>query len=260
MLAAKFIVLDGVEGCGKSTQARLLAPALEQRGYQVVLTREPGGTPVGERLRELLLQPGLQMNVLTEALLFCAARAEHLAQVIRPALMDGKLVVCDRFSASTAAYQAYAGGLGVDTFRELDKLTVGATQPDMTFILDFDPMIGMTRKSAGSENVDRIEQKPTERVWAVGEIVHLQDSEGRSDDEEWEVLPRPSGWENSRAVCLQSVRTGDLIAMRPPDYHSKVREGFLQYAGQIGPAAAIIDADQSVEQVHADILRALQIQ
>ena len=203
MLAAKFIVLDGVEGCGKSTQARLLARALEQRGYQVVLTREPGGTAVGEGLRELLLQPGLQMNVLTEALLFSAARAEHLAQVIRPALMDGKLVVCDRFSASTAAYQAYAGGLGVDTFRELDKLTVGATQPDMTIVLDLDPRAGTRRKS--TQKMDRIEQK--------------------SDD-----------------------------------YHARVRAGFLQYAGQIGPAAAIIDADQSVEQVHADILRALQIQ
>ncbi len=205
MLAYRFIVLDGIEGCGKSTQTRLLAAALTERGYQVVTTHEPGGTPTGERIRQVLLDPDLSMSALTEALLFCASRAQHLAQVIRPALADGKIVVCDRFSASTAAYQGYAGGLGFDTFWELDKLATGSQLPDMTIILDLDPEIGRQRKSNQSGSTDRIEQKPT-------------------------------------------------------DYHCRVRQGFLKYAEHLGPAVAVVDADQLVEQIHAEILRILEIE
>lgn len=162
MLSYRFIVLDGVEGCGKSTQVRLLAEALTDRGYQVVTTHEPGGTPAGERIRQVLLEPGLAMNALTEALLFCASRAEHIAQVIRPALSDGNIVACDRFSASTAAYQGYAGGLGFDTFWELDSLATDGLQPDMTIILDLDPQVGRQRKIEESDGADRIEQKSIE--------------------------------------------------------------------------------------------------
>ncbi len=279
LLIHRFIVLDGVEGCGKSTQARLLAKALTQRGCDVVTTHEPGGTPAGERIREVLLDPALSMAALTEVLLFCASRAQHVAKVIRPALEDGKVVVCDRFSASTAAYQGYAGDLGFATFQKLDELATGGLHPDMTIILDLDPQVGIQRRLAETGKVDRIERKPVERQWPVGDIVRLQDREGRWDgfvpmldwnsygerdisyvEEKWQVLRKPLGWEDDNGVLLENLETGEHIFIRPHDYHSRVRKGFLQYAEQLGAAATVIDADRSVEEIHIDILRALGIE
>lgn len=155
--AGKFIVLDGVEGCGKSTQARRLADYLSNQGTAVVLTHEPGDTPVGQGLRQLLLQASVEMTPLTEAFLFCADRAEHVAKVIVSALEAGKWVICDRFSSSTAAYQGWAGEVGLDTFLAIDTIARRALSqipgredsegyPDATIILDLDPEQGLTRK------------------------------------------------------------------------------------------------------------------
>ena len=158
-LPYRFIVLDGPEGCGKSTQVQLLARCLQDIGEEVVVTHEPGGTPAGEDIRRILLEADLNMSALTEALLFCASRAQHMQDVIMPALQAGKVVVCDRFSASTAAYQGYAGGLGLELFEQLDDVATGGRQPDMTVILDLDPAVGRGRKQAAGTTPDRMERK-----------------------------------------------------------------------------------------------------
>ena len=155
----RFIVLDGPEGCGKSTQVQLLARRLQGIGEEVVVTHEPGGTPTGEAIRSILLEADLNMGALTEALLFCASRAQHMQDVIMPALQAGKVVVCDRFSASTAAYQGYAGGLGLELFEQLDDVATGGRQPDMTVILDLDAAVGRGRKQAVGTTPDRMERK-----------------------------------------------------------------------------------------------------
>lgn len=167
----QFLVLDGVEGCGKSTQARLLAEALAERGYEVVLTHEPGDTDLGARLRHLLLHDEVRMSALAETFLFCADRAEHVERVIVPALSEGAVVVSDRFSASTFAYQSWAGEVAKETYYRLDEVAraglatvpgreAGATQPDLTILVDLDPAVGMTRKGLDAAPPDRFETRP----------------------------------------------------------------------------------------------------
>jgi dTMP kinase len=166
--ALRFIVLDGVEGCGKSTQLQRLAEALRSAGEDPVVTHEPGGTPVGEAIRQLLLSPDYPlMTVLTELFLFCASRAQHVQQIIRPALDDGRRVLCDRFSAATFAYQGYAGGAGVELAERVDAQATGGLVPDLTVILDLPPEQGLLRKFGEGwperlEGSDRIEQSDLE--------------------------------------------------------------------------------------------------
>lgn len=146
MNRGKFITLEGGEGAGKSTQARLLKSALESRGHGVVLTREPGGSPGAEDIRKLLVEgePG-RWSVLSETLLFIAARADHVEKTIEPALQKGVWVISDRFSDSTYVYQGVARGLGVDKVRELQQAALGSYAPDITLILDVDPEEGLKR-------------------------------------------------------------------------------------------------------------------
>lgn len=131
-----FIVLEGLDGSGKSTQQALLADWLRQRGLRVTCCRDPGDTELGVRLREILLDPHTPLQPITEALLFMAARSELVAQVIRPALQHGEWVVCDRFVLSTIVYQGYAGGAGADLIRQLGEASVQGTLPDLTLVLD----------------------------------------------------------------------------------------------------------------------------
>lgn len=159
----RFIVLDGVEGAGKSTQIVRLAKALRDAGEDVVVTIEPGGTPIGQAVRELLLSPNYpEMTPLTEVFLFCASRAQHVEQVIRPALEDGRIVLCDRFSAATFAYQGYAGDVGEELVAVLDDAATGGLVPDVTIILDLPPEEGLRRKfgedATMDANGDRIER------------------------------------------------------------------------------------------------------
>ena len=156
-----FLVLDGVEGCGKSTQLRLLAEHLRSLGRDVVVTLEPGGTPVGQRVRELLLDPRYpEMTPLTEVLLFCASRAQHCHEVIRPALAAGKIVVCDRFASSTVVYQGYAGEVDPETIRRINDAATGGLEPDLLIILDLPPEAGLRRKFGdAAASGDRIEEK-----------------------------------------------------------------------------------------------------
>jgi len=154
-----FITLEGIDRSGKTTQAALLHEAL---GPEALLLREPGGTDVGERVRELLKDPDTELDPRAELLLFCAARAQLCASVIRPALDEGRDVICDRFIDSTAAYQGAARGLGVDLVAGLSEIAIAGCRPDLTLLLRIDPAgaeaRGQQRLAAGSDDgSDRFE-------------------------------------------------------------------------------------------------------
>jgi dTMP kinase len=137
-----FVTLEGIDRSGKTTQARLLCAAL---GEQALGVREPGGTEAGERVRELLKDPALRLAPRTEALLFAAARAELVEQVIRPALDEGRVVVSDRFLDSSLAYQGGARGLGIEEVERINRFALGGLRPDLTLLLDIDPVVAAAR-------------------------------------------------------------------------------------------------------------------
>ena len=142
----RFITIEGGEGAGKSTQIQVVKDYLLTRGNDVVVTREPGGTSEGQEIRNLLVSGDKdKWSPLSETLLILADRAAHLERVIRPALAEGKYVVCDRFFDSTKAYQGVAGGLGLDVIHNLQQPVLGTTLPDVTFLLDIDPEKGLRR-------------------------------------------------------------------------------------------------------------------
>jgi len=149
-----FITFEGQDWSGKSTQAALLAERLRDRGREVVATREPGGTPLGESIRTLVLD-GPEMSAWAEAALFAAARAEHVAAVIRPALARGAAVVCDRYVDSSVVYQGIARGLGAERVLELNLAVTEGLLPDRTFVLDVDPETARARHSAGLDRIER---------------------------------------------------------------------------------------------------------
>lgn len=165
-----FITLEGGEGAGKSTQSRRLKAVLEESGRDVILTREPGGTPEAEKIRDLLVQrEGGNWTPMAECLLFFAARQMHVETLIKPSIAAGKIVICDRFTDSTIAYQGYGHGFDVPTIRRIEEITLGGFKPDMTFILDLPVQDGLSRSlrqkdvSAGKENTeDRFEKMKTE--------------------------------------------------------------------------------------------------
>jgi len=142
----KFITFEGGEGGGKSTQAARMAGYLRGKGLEVLETREPGGTPESEALRDLLVQGDPdRWSALSELLLITAARVEHVNRLIEPVLTEGKWVICDRFADSTLAYQGIAGELGLELVEQLQKLAIGATAPDVTFLLDVRAEAGLQR-------------------------------------------------------------------------------------------------------------------
>jgi dTMP kinase len=150
----RLIAFEGVEGSGKSTQLELLRRLLEERGREVVVTREPGGTPAGERVRALVLDPAVELHPRAEALLFAAARAELVEAVIRPALERGAVVLCDRYLDSSLAYQGGARGLGRGPVEQINRFATGGLLPDLVVLLDLDPAAGRARRP---RDPDRIE-------------------------------------------------------------------------------------------------------
>lgn len=147
-----FITLEGIEGCGKSTQAKLLGEYLRSRGHVTVETREPGGTPLAEKIRSVLLdRTDEPVAAETEAFLVFAARRQHVAQVIEPALARGAIVLCDRFSDSTLAYQGYARGLNVPLLERLNRLATHAVTPHLTLLFDLPVATGLARRRSASE-------------------------------------------------------------------------------------------------------------
>jgi dTMP kinase len=159
-LASKFIVLDGAEGCGKSTQSKLLARSLEEAGLSVVTVRDPGATRIGEQIRAILLNPDhTDMGMRCEMLLYMSARAQMIHEIIRPALDAGKVVVSDRFVSSTLAYQLGGEGLTADEIRSVARVAIGDRWPDLTLLLDMPVERSLARVR---REKDRIEQRPME--------------------------------------------------------------------------------------------------
>lgn len=156
-----FIAFEGGDGAGKSTQAALLTQTLQDAGRTVLRTREPGGTPVGEKLRSLVLEHGHgQIDARTEALIFAASRAAHVEQVILPALERGDVVVCDRYIDSSVAYQGAGRNLGTGEVRSVNEWATGGLVPDLTVLLDVDPEAGRSRRTASDAAEDRLESEP----------------------------------------------------------------------------------------------------
>ncbi len=156
--AGRFITVEGIDGCGKSAQARLLVEDLERAGYDVLALREPGGVAISEKIRALLLDPtNAEMSATCELLLYEAARAQLVHEVVAPALAEGRVVVCDRFYDSTTAYQGYAGGVPLDAVTRANELAVGACAPDLTLVFDIDPALAAERTVSRTQ--DRMEAK-----------------------------------------------------------------------------------------------------
>ncbi|MCC5997344.1 MAG: dTMP kinase [Oceanicaulis sp.] len=163
MSRGRFITLEGGEGAGKTTLARALGEALRARGAEVVLTREPGGTPNAEALRALLLEGDAgRWSPIAETLLLYAAREDHVRRLIEPALARGAWVVCDRFSDSTRAYQGAAGGLAMERIEAIEAAALGGMAPDLTLIADLGAQDGLARAASRGEAVTRFEAHPSE--------------------------------------------------------------------------------------------------
>lgn len=154
-----FITFEGVDGCGKTTQMDLLAKYLQTQGYEVVITREPGAKGLGEKIREILLHYDGEVSSKAESFLFLADRAQHIDKIVNPAIENGKIVLCDRHTDSTIAYQGYGRGVNIDKLRMLNNLATGNRKPDITFVFDIDIETSMSR--VGQEK-DRMESSGVE--------------------------------------------------------------------------------------------------
>ena len=153
-----FITLEGPEGSGKTSQLPALAEYLREYGYEVILTREPGGTAVGDQIREILMNlQNVSIIPRTEILLFLAARAQHVEELIRPSLAQGKIVLCDRFGDSTLAYQGFGHKTDLETLRTLLDFSTGGLKPDLTLLVDVPVEVGMARKRANSTEWNRLD-------------------------------------------------------------------------------------------------------
>src|SRR5690606_27074276 len=153
-----FITFEGPEGSGKSSQIALLASFLQQRGFSVVTTREPGGTPIGDEIRACVHNvANTAMTPTAEMLLYSASRAQLVGQVIRPSLAAGQMVLCDRFADSTIAYQGYGRGLNLEQLHQVTLIATGGLQPDITFLLDIDVEHGLARRTGGGLEMNRLD-------------------------------------------------------------------------------------------------------
>ncbi len=202
-----FFSLDGLDGTGKSTQGRLLADWLRARGYSVVPCTDPGGTAVGEEIRTLLLAGRRQMTPACEALLFMASRAQLTAEVIRPALDAGQVVICDRFLLANVVYQGHAGGLDPEQLWQVGRLSTGGLEPDLTLVLDLP--IGQAAARRG---------RPADRVESRGADYHARVRDGflaeaRRRPDRLRVIPAAGTVEEvHRAICKE---VEDVLAKRP---------------------------------------------
>ena len=157
-----FITIEGPDGSGKSTQIENIRKFFSDKNIEIVFTREPGGTPIGERIREIILDNRFkEMDPMTEAMLYAASRAQHVAEIIRPALESGKTVICDRFVDSSLTYQGYGRGLG-DDVEIINSYAVKECVPDVTFLMKLDPDIGKHRIEENRDNQDRLEHEKLE--------------------------------------------------------------------------------------------------
>ena len=174
-----FLVFEGVDGSGTTTQAEHLCMFLEGRGHEVVRTREPGGTPLSERIRHLVLDPSWkETSFLTELFLYAASRAQHVEELVAPALQRGSIVVCDRFTASSVAYQSFGRGLDRNLVEKVNEMAVGSWIPDMTLFLRISGEEALRRRARRAEQIDRLEeagQRLQERVALGYDAVFKED-------------------------------------------------------------------------------------
>lgn len=153
-----FISIEGPDGSGKSTQIENIKDFFKEKNIDIVFTREPGGTPIGERIRDIILDVNCkEMCSMTEALLYAASRAQHVDEIIKPALEEGKVVICDRFVDSSLAYQGYGRGLG-DSVRVINEYAISGYMPDITFMMELDPEVGISRMIHRGK-LDRLEEE-----------------------------------------------------------------------------------------------------
>ena len=190
----KFITFEGCDGCGKSTQLRLLSEYLTKNGIPHIFTREPGGGKISEAIREILLSgKNMEMTDECEALLYAASRVQHLSDRVEPALAEGKLVICDRYVDSSLAYQAYARGLGMDFVSKINAYALKNYLPDVTVFIDLTPEAAFLRKQGADEN-DRLEQ--------AGMAFHKRVYEGYKE---------VAAAEPERVCCVDGNQTPDKV-------------------------------------------------
>lgn len=154
-----FITTEGTDGSGKTTQIRLIKSYLEEKGCEVILTREPGGTKISEKIRDIILNPeNKEMSPITEMMLYVSARAQLVAQVIKPVVESGKIVICDRFVDSSLVYQGFGRGIDLTLIEDINKIAMDGINPDITFFFDISPEVALKRRIA-STGADRIESE-----------------------------------------------------------------------------------------------------
>ncbi|MCT4564939.1 MAG: dTMP kinase [Maledivibacter sp.] len=152
MMSGVFITFEGPDGSGKTTQIKLLEKYFKEKGYDILITREPGGTNISEQIRNVILDKNnMEMDKITEALLYAASRAQHVAQIIKPALLEGKAIICDRFVDSSIVYQGIGRNLGIDFIKKINDMATAGTQPDITFLMKLSPELGLNRKFSSDE-------------------------------------------------------------------------------------------------------------
>lgn len=218
-----FISFEGIEGTGKSTQAKLLHERLMSEGYEVVLTQEPGGTEIGRKIRKILLHlDHKEMSLLTELLLYNADRAQHIHEAIIPALSEGKIVITDRFSDSTIAYQGYGRGIDINLLKSLDRIATEGLKPHLTILFDLEVETGLMR-NRGIKKTDRLADIDTFQLsfhWGVNKIDRLE---------------------------LEDVR-----------FHKRVRKGYLRLAAMEPERIKLIKASKGIEEIHREIVRIVE--
>ncbi|HYK80499.1 MAG TPA: dTMP kinase [Micropepsaceae bacterium] len=218
-MRGKFISFEGGEGAGKSTQARMLRDSLESHGRTVLLTREPGGSRGAEEIRKLLVEGEPERwTPLAETLLFIAARADHVARLIGPALNAGTWVISDRFADSTFVYQGIARGLGIETVRHLQRAALGGFAPDLTIILDMEPQEGLKR--------------------AAGRGLALYDKGGPA---------------STAASVHQAIE--NRFERFDAAFHARLRDGFLRMAVAEPARCSVIDGSREADAIAADVWR-----
>jgi dTMP kinase len=206
MPSGLFITLEGVEGSGKTTQAAILGDALRREGRRVTVTHEPGGTRAGEAIRSIFLDPAVSLDVAAELMLVLADRAQHVREKLRPAIASGEIVISDRYSDSTTAYQGFGRGFDLKLLADLNRLASDSMKPDLTLVLD---------------------------------------------------LQIETGLERTRARVKGATRGPDRFEGQALDFHSRVRQGFLEIARAEPDRVKLIDATLPLEQVQAKILSAV---
>jgi dTMP kinase len=209
-----FITFEGGEGAGKSTQIRRLAEVLKARGFDVLVTREPGGSPGAEAVRHVLLSGAAEkLGPEMEAILFASARNDHVEQIIRPAVASGKIVLCDRFMDSSRVYQGVTGGLDPEFMRQLEEVAINGMTPDLTLILDIDPVLGLERAAKRRAG-------PADRYEKETVAMHRRRREGfldiaRREPQRCKVVDASAGPEKVAAAILANV-TAVLKPARMP--------------------------------------------